>query len=432
MRIPAKAIPKFNGLKQRISGDADNKELRQAILDALPEAVEQTKDLAPYFRTTSDRETAKKIFDFLKKRVKYKADDYKQVIQLPSAILRPGAIADCKSLSLFTAAILQNLGIPWHFVLASYSDSTIPGHIYVQTDGGIIIDVVWGKFNSEKKPNYRYKMRYTNNGAGLGASEPIDGLKDAWKQGKTWVKGKINQVENFVKETTGDIKDSFQQFQTWTKEKVNDVIGKAKTLGLSPGRSLFLIIVKNNLDGMASKLQRIDQGELRSAWNKAGGNWTNLTEAIRKGASRRSINIGLLKGLSKIAGINGIGQSKTAEFFQKPEVQAAIVTLCSTIGGIVGASAGTPTGPGAALSGGAGTGAGGSMGMVINAMSKIIPQLLFMMTAKDQGNPEPIQIDPITEADFQQGAETNYTPYIIGGVVIAGLAAIYLTQKKKK
>jgi len=432
MRIPQKAIPKFNGLKERISGDADNKELRQAIIDALPEAVEQTKDLAPYFRTTSDRETAKKIFDFLKKRVKYKADDYRQLIQLPSAILRPGAIADCKSLSLFTAAILENLGIPWHFVLASYSDSTIPGHIYVQTDGGIIIDVVWGKFNSEKKPNYKYKMRYRNNGAGLGAAQPIDGLKDAWQKAKTWVGSKVDQVENFVKETTGDIKDSFTQFQTWTKEKINDVISKAKTLGLSPGRSLFLIVVKNNLDGMASKLQKIDQGELRSAWNKAGGNWTNLTEAIRKGASRRSINIGLLKGISKIAGINGIGQSKTAEFFQKPEVQAAIVTLATTIGGAVGAAAGSASGPGAALTGAGGGAAGGSMGMVINAMAKILPQLLFLMTAKDKGSPEQIIIDPVTEADFEQGAETNYTPYIIGGVIIAGLAIVYFTQKKKK
>jgi hypothetical protein len=431
MRIPEKAIPKFSGLKEKISGDADNKELRQAILDALPEAVEQTKDLAPYFQSTSDRETAKKIFDFLKKRVKYRADDYRQVIQLPSAMLRPGAIADCKSLSLFTGAILQNLGIPWHFVLASYSESTIQGHIYVQTDGGIIIDVVWGKFNSEKKPNYRYKMRYKTTGAGLGAAEPIDGFKDAWQKAKTWVGGKVDQVENFVKETTGDIKDSFEQFQTWTKEKINSVIGKAKTLGLSPGRSLFLIVVKNNLDGMASKLQKIDQGELRSAWNNAGGNWTNLTEAIRKGASRRSINIGLLKGISKIAGINGIGQSKTAEFFQKPEVQAAIVTLCSTVGGIVGSAAGSPSGPGAVLSGAGGTGAGGSMGLVINAMAKILPQLLFLMTAKDKGSPEQIIIDPVTEADFEQGAETNYTPYIIGGVIIAGLAIVYFTQKKK-
>jgi len=431
MRIPEKAIPKFSGLKEKISGDADNKELRQAILDALPEAVEQTKDLAPYFQSTSDRETAKKIFDFLKKRVKYRADDYRQVIQLPSAMLRPGAIADCKSLSLFTGAILQNLGIPWHFVLASYSESTIPGHIYVQTDGGIIIDVVWGKFNSEKKPNYRYKMRYKTTGAGLGAAEPIDGLKDSWRQAKTWVKGKVDQVENFVKETTGDIKDSFEQFQTWTKEKINAVIGKAKTLGLSPGRSLFLIVVKNNLDGMASKLQKIDQGELRSAWNNAGGNWTNLTEAIRKGASRRSINIGLLKGISKIAGINGIGQSQTAAFFQKPEVQAAIVTLATTIGGAVGAAAGSASGPGAALTGAGGGAAGGSMGLVINAMAKILPQLLFLMTAKDKGSPEQIIIDPVTEADFEQGAETNYTPYIIGGVIIAGLAIVYFTQKKK-
>lgn len=159
MRIPKAVIPKFSGVKTDLLTDADNSDLRKAIRDAVPAAVEQTKDLAEYFRASNERETCKRIFDYLKKNVKYKADDWQQVVQMPSAIMRKGAIADCKSMSLFTAAILQNLGIPWHFVLASYTDSAIPGHIYVVTDSGCIIDVVWGKFDSEKKANHRYKMK---------------------------------------------------------------------------------------------------------------------------------------------------------------------------------------------------------------------------------------------------------------------------------
>lgn len=431
MRIPNKVMPKFAGLKEKISGDADNDDLRAAIIAAVPEAVAQTKEIAPYFKATNERETAKRIFDFLKSRVKYRADDYRQVIQLPSAILRPGAIADCKSLSLFTAAILQNLGIPWHFVLASYSDSTIPGHIYVQTDSGIIIDVVWGKFDSEKKPNYRYKMEYKKNAAGLGAAEPIDGLKDSWKKFKSWVGEKAEDVKEFVEDKAEDIKGGYIQFKTWTKEKINDIISKAKTVGLSPGRSLFLLIVKNNLDGMATKLQKINQGDLRSAWNKAGGNWTNLTEAIKKGSSKRSINIGLLKGISKIAGINGIGQSRTAEFFTKPEVQAAIITLATGIGTAVGAAAGAGSGPGAAVTGASGGAAGISLGSVINTMAKILPAILSQMTPQDRGNVEAIP-PTIDNTNTDTGTDINYTPYIIGGVIIAGLAAVYFMQKKKK
>ena len=415
MKIPQKALPKFAGLKERISGDADNKDLRTAILAAVPQAVEQTKDLAPYFRSTNERETAKKIFDFLKSRVKYKADDYRQVIQLPSAILRPGAIADCKSLSLFTASILQNLGIPWHFVLTSYSDSPIPGHIYVQTDSGIIIDVVWGKFDSEKKPKYRYTMKNKDFSPTLGKTDqPLNGwLKDKANQFTNWAKEKVTDVGDFVQDKTGI-----------------DIIGGAKTISLSPGRSLFLIIVKNNLDGMASKLQKIDQGNLREAWNKAGGNWTNLTEAIRKGASRRSINIGLLKGISKLMGIQGIGQTKVEQFFSNPANVTALIALTTSIGTVVGTDVGSATGPGAVVTGTTGGGAGASLGAVLTAMAKILPPLLALMSSQDKGNPEPVIVQP--EPAPPQPEQKNYTGLIIGGAVIATGVLIYLATKKKK
>jgi len=285
MKIPAKVMPRFAGLKEKISGDADNADLRQAILEALPEAVEQTKEIAPYFKATNERETAKRIFDFLKKRVKYKADDYRQVIQLPSAILRPGAIADCKSLSLFTAAILQNLGIPWHFVLASYSDSTIPGHIYVQTDSGVIIDVVWGKFDSEKKPNYRYIMKHTysaptDKGAptGLGATESA--AEWAIRNG-IWYS--FNNAERLA-------------------------INAKKVMPLAAiARGVVLTAIAANGGGIASMLKtlsieatgspgtnpRFKQGSfdkfrtIEIAWLKQGGNPNELYDAINKGESKQ-------------------------------------------------------------------------------------------------------------------------------------------------
>jgi hypothetical protein len=402
MRIPSKAIPRFEGLKERISGNADNEDLRKAIMDALPTAVEQTKDLAPYFKATNERETAKKIFDFLKSRVKYKADDYRQVIQLPSAILRPGAIADCKSLSLFTAAILQNLGIPWHFVLASYNETPIPGHIYVQTDSGIIIDVVWGKFNSEKKPKYRYKMNYgEDNPVGLGAFEPI---------------GILDKFRSAVKEKT-------QQFTTWVGEKKQDVAGAVKTATLAPGRALFLILVKNNLDGLASKLQKIDQGKLRNAWNKAGGNWTVLTDNIRIGASKPSRKLGFLAALRK-TGINGIGAIN----------QAAIMSIATSVGTAIGTAV-----PGAGTA--AGAGAGASLGSVLIAIQEILPDLIKLFSAADATTGDKVTVpsgsfETVTEeADggtSQQPKPSGggNTALIVGGIAVAA-AIIYFANKKK-
>jgi hypothetical protein len=466
MRIPAKAIPRFNGLKEKISGDADNSDLRAAIMAAVPEAVEQTKQLASYFQTTSDRETAKKIFDYLKKNVKYKADDYRQVIQLPSAIMQPGSVTDCKSLSLFTAAILQNLGIPWHFVLASYTDSPIPGHIYVQTDSGVIIDVVWGKFNSEKKPKYRYKMDYKRNDAGLGGADPIGNIFKKGQQliqkGVDFAKEQTDELARKAREEAdrlareaaaraaaeaerlrkqagqlqGRIETGFDKFKTWTSDYVQKVIQGAKTIGLGPGRNLFLIVVKNNFDGLANKLSRINQDELRSAWNKAGGNWTNLTDAIRKGASKRSINIGFLKGLeslTKISGIGAVDAQQLISLLSRPEVQAAIISLSGGVGTAVGAAGGSATGPGAIATGAAGGTAGTSMGAVINVMVKILPAVLAMMTDQDRANQQAIPPGFDNMGDDQGSTDTgNLTPILIGGAVIAGLALVYFATKKKK
>lgn len=274
-------MPKFAGLKEKISGDADNKDLREAILKALPEAVAQTKEIAPYFRASNERETAKRIFDFLKSRVKYRADDYRQVIQLPSAILRPGAIADCKSLSLFTAAILQNLGIPWHFVLASYSDSTIPGHIYVQTDSGIIIDVVWGKFDSEKKPNYRYKMPYKGKltikqdaKIGLGA---VENLQD-------WA------IRNGI-------------WYSYNRGERGQILFRNMSPAWAGGRSVILLMIRKNAGGLANFLKRLDiesdgkspefkqssfdkKRSIEIQWLEAGGNPNVLYQAIDEGAGK--------------------------------------------------------------------------------------------------------------------------------------------------
>ena len=468
MRIPAKAIPRFNGLKEKISGDADNSDLRAAIMAAVPEAVEQTKQLAPYFQTTSDRETAKRIFDYLKENVKYKADDYRQVIQLPSAIMQPGAVTDCKSLSLFTAAILQNLGIPWHFVLASYTDSTIPGHIYVQTDSGIIIDVVWGKFNSEKKPKYKYKMSYHKKSPGMGANEPMNGLfdkaGDRLRQATEWAKQQADELARKAREEKerlerearelaakaaaeaerlkreagqlqGRLDTAWDKFKTWSTDKIKTIIEGAKTIGLGPGRNLFLIVVKNNFDGLANKLSRINQDQLRTAWNKAGGNWTNLTDAIRKGASKKSINIGFLKGLEALSKATGISQTDNTQqliaILSNPAVQAAIISLSGGVGTTVGAAGGAATGPGAIATGAAGGTAGTSMGAVINVMVKILPAVLAMMTDKDRANQEAIPPGFDNVGGDQGEADSNLTPILIGGAVIAGLAIVYFATKKK-
>jgi len=137
---------------------ASNQDIRRLIDRMIPVSVVQTKEMASRFKGINEKESAKKIWDFLKNEITYIEDDHNQVVKSPSALLRERS-GDCKSYALFTSGILTNLGIPHHLVYTSYSWDPTPSHVYVETESGIIIDAVWKAFNSEKKPKHRYERK---------------------------------------------------------------------------------------------------------------------------------------------------------------------------------------------------------------------------------------------------------------------------------
>jgi hypothetical protein len=55
-----------------VKANASNSELQNAIEAAIPQAVEQTKTIAPRYKGASEAESCKKIFDYLKNHVNYK------------------------------------------------------------------------------------------------------------------------------------------------------------------------------------------------------------------------------------------------------------------------------------------------------------------------------------------------------------------------
>lgn len=59
MIIPIRAIPKYTGSEKTHSDMADNKDIRNAIFGAVPEANEQVKEFAKYFGRNNQRESCK-------------------------------------------------------------------------------------------------------------------------------------------------------------------------------------------------------------------------------------------------------------------------------------------------------------------------------------------------------------------------------------
>jgi len=234
---------------------ATNFELQRAIEAALPAAVAQTKNLAKSFKGSTEKETCSKIFNFLKNDIQYKVDGDNQKIKLPSAFLRERS-GDCKSYSLFTAAILSNLKIPFSFTYASYNpqDKT-PEHIYVTTKSGCIIDAVYGKFNAEKKPCYKFQKPMN--------ISYISGIKKHHSEKYEKREEKYHNIGNVFSKSNAAI--CGYQGLGRTGLDWGNAVGRSfsagevaeylsKNAALAPARALLLMFIRNNGGGIASFL----------------------------------------------------------------------------------------------------------------------------------------------------------------------------------
>lgn len=371
--------PAFQGIDVTYKSQADNKDIRDLLVKLVPKAKAQMVEFSKQFRGRNTKETCKKIFDYIKSNFTYVADGGEQVIKLPSALLKK-RVGDCKSYSLFTASILENLKIPYKFVYTSYNNNPIPGHVYVTTEDGCIIDAVYGIFNAEKKPTYRYtqdmNVRYM---AGIGADCNCNSGV-----------GKVTIIS----------KDKRQQIKTTAQ----DVAGKFKTAAFVGGRQVLLGLIKGNYDGIATKLQKVDTNKIKSDWTRVGGDYSALTNAIKEGASKPAKKLGLLgklKSLLKKKGIQGIGATDVGA------IQAAIVAVATAVGSAIPA---------------AGTAAGASVGAVLAELYPTILDVVKMTPASEEEVVTPNVPTPEDSTSFSFGS--------ILPIIAVGGAIYYFATKK--
>lgn len=108
--------------------------------------------------------TCKKIWDFLKYNLKYRAESGEvQSVRSPAAILSKSGV-DCKHYSLFIAGVLdaikrnQGDAFDWVYRFASYNHEAVPGHVFVVVnDNGneYWVDPVLDYYNERKRPTYK-------------------------------------------------------------------------------------------------------------------------------------------------------------------------------------------------------------------------------------------------------------------------------------
>ena len=378
-----------------IKQNASNEQLQSCLEKALPGAVAQTKNIAPQFKGATDSDTCRKIFDFLLKKVKYDKDGFTQKIKYPSALLREGR-GDCKSYSLFTAAILKNLNIPFRWTYASYTPGVkTPGHVYITTDSGCIIDCVWGKFNSEKQPyNKFYKSM---NISYISGCEPA--------MGATVAGGIIKNVGAGIKKAA-------------TSVSSGAAVAAIKGATLAPGRNLFRLIVQNNMDGIASKLAKMNQQQILDLWKKVGGDPGKIGADIRNGASKPAKKLGLLGLVKKklaAKGIKGLGATDA-------QIIEALVPAATAAGTAVGAASGPQ---GAAV----GAASGASLAEVLKQLIPLVQQLLAQTPIADQTDALTAQTNITAPADLEPTGSAAPGSSNVLMYAAAAAAAIILLPK---
>lgn len=277
-----------NNQNKLITVNASNQDIINDIHAYYPEALKQVKESGFYkkFSYGSPLKDAHAVWLFLRNYIKYKKDpDEAQLLRLPGRFVNDRS-GDCKSYSIFAASVLGALGYNVAFRYAAYKDGAQnPTHVYVYLpDYNIIIDGCYRFFNKEK--DYKFVKNYKMN---------------------NYVLSGINGREE-RQERRQERRERRQERREERKES-----GKPSTfkkISLAAPRNSFLLMVKLNVFGMATKLKlAIQKNEkaVKSKWNKLGGNFDKLKKQIEIGAKKKAILGGKNTKLAKDQ-IEGIGE----------------------------------------------------------------------------------------------------------------------------
>lgn len=236
------------------------------------------------FYTGNAIQTAKNVFNFLKKNVKYKIEsENNQRIMSPSAIVSL-AKNDCKNYALFIMGVLDSLkrkgliknDIFYRFASYKLLDE-IPHHVFaviVDKDGTeYYIDPVLSSFNERK--TYFHKIDKRPNMP----MYSISGVSNNRQVG-------LFKKKKPAATTTATASAPVPAAQPKEKKKI------VLKIALAPARGSFLLLVGLNFMGLASKLKAAfdrDANKTQNWWKNLGGNPNELLRKVNQGAAKKRI-----------------------------------------------------------------------------------------------------------------------------------------------
>jgi organic hydroperoxide reductase OsmC/OhrA len=263
-------LKQFGGNSKMLVRDQQVPDIISAMISAHKMYASEYDKISQDFYSGDGVQTAKKLFEFLKKNVQYKIEsDKSQRIMSPSAILSLGK-NDCKNYALFIMGVLDSLkrkGLidnKIYYRFASYRLlDEIPHHVFavIQDKNGneFFIDPVLSTFNERK--TYYHKID----------KQPSMPLYSVSGIGQAKRKTAAKSVSPAA-----------------PKEKKKIVL----KIALAPARGSFLLLVGLNFMGLATKLKsafanRAD--ETQNWWKNLGGNPNELLRKTEQGSKKKKL-----------------------------------------------------------------------------------------------------------------------------------------------
>jgi len=306
-------ISGFENRKNIIVEDQSTGDIIKAILDTHPKYKDDYNKIAGYFKGSNEIKSCEKIWNFLKKNIRYVVEsESKQFVRSPAAILKQ-AVSDCKCYALFAGGICDSLGMKFCYRFASYNDySKQPGHVFVVVNPGtqneIWIDPVLSYFNYKKPYFYKIDKKpkmaiYSINGIGATRAQ--------------------RKARRSARRAAG------KGFGQKLKKGLKGVLKVAA----SPARNAFLGLVQLNVRNLAKKLAiayEKNPSGVKNFWEKFGGRIDKLVGAINRGKKKRRI-LGVGEESSFDAMPHAIG-SVTALMATAAPIIAKVTTFLKSIG----------------------------------------------------------------------------------------------------
>ena len=283
----------FENKKTKLGEDQSTGDIIEAILSAHKKYAADYNQFSSLFKGSTTKETARKIWNFLKDHIKYVIESSNsQSVKSPAAILAQG-YGDCKHYSLMAAGILNSLKIPYAFRFASYKafDKT-PQHVFVvvnpNTNNEIWIDPVLSRFDYKKPYQYAIdKKMAVYSISGIGATKAQKQAVKAAKQAK-----KAAPKGAAKKAAKANLKAAKQAAGTTLKQKLAKGTKVILKVAAAPVRNAFLLLVDINFANLAVKLKKGWEkapSKIQNFWEGAGGKMNALKKAFDKGATKKRI-----------------------------------------------------------------------------------------------------------------------------------------------